>query len=54
MFAGYWLYDYDENYQRWGWDFDDSGVIDFNDLAVIADYWLTYFNFRGYADFAQY
>ncbi len=52
FFLDYWLYDYQENYERWWWDFDDSGAVDYNDLAVIADYWLSYFDFYGFADFA--
>jgi len=53
ILADYWLYDYQENYEIWSWDWDDSGVVDYNDLAVIKDNWLTYFDFYGYANFAQ-
>jgi hypothetical protein len=44
---------YGENYLVWYWDFDQSGEIGFGDLAVIANYWLEYFNFQDFAGFAS-
>ncbi len=46
-------WDYAQNYEIAYWDFDESGTIGFGDLAVIADYWLEYFNFYDFADFAR-
>jgi hypothetical protein len=54
LFTSYWLYDYNDNYNCWSWDFDDSGSIDINDFKVIADNWLTSFDFVDFADFAHY
>ena len=54
LFADYWLYDYNDNYNCWSWDLDDSGLIDLLDFEIIANNWLTSFDFVDFADFAQY
>jgi Ca2+-binding EF-hand superfamily protein len=53
QFADYWLYDYDENHERWLWDLDNNGTIDINDLDTFSNYWLIYINFVNFASFAQ-
>jgi hypothetical protein len=53
-FADYWLYDYNDNYNCWSWDLDDSGLIDLLDFEVIADNWPTSFDFADFTDFAHY
>lgn len=47
--------DYDEvnNAQKQGMDFDGDGVIGWSDLDVIAEQWLTSYDFVEFAEFAE-
>jgi hypothetical protein len=54
LFTDYWLYDYNDNRQCASWDLAINGQIDFYDLDVFANLWLTEYDFGDFSGFGRY